>query len=228
METHEIVEQIEYLYEQIAFLSRQIEILYARFDEYKFWLHTFIALVGAVSATIVTVMIFFVGNRVNAGIQKGIKDTKASFDKNKSELEGEIYSLQQRNNRMESTLSSIENTAIKTSSWNSIPFLASANINETGYGRYTRLSNGLVLLYLEIFCDYGIHPIAMLPVGYRPIIETCYTTNSVVMLENNKIQHIPIEIRIKPDGKILSYVASTGTYGIQCSINIFYVASEDS
>lgn len=191
-------------------LVTQILTLSAQFSEFKFWLVAGLALLGVVSAVIVAAASAYIKSHVQSGILEGIREAQESVTKT-AELEKKIFLMEQRISNMEK--------ANTKEQWHDLTITAPIDGPVTGFGKYLKTQNSIVMLYIDTYCDSSTHPIATLPEGFRPRRDVEISIRAVDVF--NQLRPAPIRGYINSQGQIYVNITSKG---MQCPINALFIA----
>ena len=192
----------------------QVQILSAQFDEFKFWLVAGLALLGVVAAVIVAAASAYVKNNVKNGIIAGVKEAQKAIDKT-AELEGKLFKLSQK-------IEAIEMSKHRLN-WQSLTLTAPTNGPVTGFGKCSKTEDGVVLLYIDTYCDSATHPITILPDGFRPRRTIEISICAIDIFNYNKLT--PITGIINSNGEVYAHITSDG---MQCPINTTFICSDNT
>ena len=176
-------------------IAQQLSALTARFDSAEFWLMFICGLLAALMAVIITCCIFYVKSRVAKGIADGTKEAKAIFDKSEAQ-EKLIKALDTRLATAESEISQYKARQIVDGGyWYDAPMYS----DSYGYMKYTMLSCGIVLVYVNITIPATLTNIAVLPAGFRPLRPV---KKELIGMESNT--SVPSTLLFREDGYIYS------------------------
>lgn len=193
-------------------LTYQISILSAQFSEFKFWLVAGLALLGVVAAVIVAASSSYIKSHVKDGIIEGAKEAQKAVEKT-AEMERTIFLLEQRIAKMEENF--------LPGQWRDLVITAPTNGPITGFGKCLKTQDGIVMLYIDTYCDSEFSPVATLPEGYRPRRDIDISINAIDVF--NQSHPVSIKGHINSQGQVYAHITSEG---MQCPINALFIAAD--